>query len=251
MGLDRDMEVTPMKRILIFSVLPFIIACSMLLAVQKSLNSAHAPNNTRARAAMDALPEPPALDKNSWELALVNFENPLPEGYTPECIAVEGGWLFDSRAASALTDMLNGCRAAGFEPVLLSTYRTREYQAGLYENKVQRVTAERGCSLLEAESIAAREVARPGTSEHELGLAADIATEGYGELEAEFAETPIADWLRRHCAEYGFILRYPEDSADITGVIFEPWHFRYVGREAAGYIMENGLTLEEFLGVIS
>ena len=145
--------------------------------------------------------------------------------------------------------MLDGGRAAGVDLILTSAYRTYDYQQGLFQNKVQRVMAERGISQAEAEPIAAEEVARPGMSEHCLGLAVDIITSDYTTLDYGFAQTDAAKWLYEHCAEYGFILRYPEDKTDITGIIYEPWHFRYVGEEAAAYIMENGLTLEEFLGV--
>ena len=99
----------------------------------------------------------------------------------------------------------------------------------------------------EAEELAADEVARPGTSEHQLGLAVDIISNAHPDLDEGWAETEEAVWLKEHCAEYGFILRYPPDKSDITGIVWEPWHFRYVGEEAAVYIMENDLCLEEYL----
>ena len=195
-----------------------------------------------------ATPSMPAFDRTDWRLRLVNANYELPADFAVETADVEG-YLFDARAADALQSMLDGGRAAGVDLILTSAYRTYDYQQGLFQNKVQRVMAERGISQAEAEPIAAEEVARPGMSEHCLGLAVDIITSDYTTLDYGFAQTDAAKWLYEHCAEYGFILRYPEDKTDITGIIYEPWHFRYVGEEAAAYIMENGLTLEEFLGV--
>ena len=107
--------------------------------------------------------------------------------------------------------------------------------------------AETGLGRAEAEELAAAEVARPGTSEHQLGLAVDIISNVHPELDESWAQTEEAEWLKENCADYGFILRYPPDKSGITGIVWEPWHFRYVGEEAAQYIMENDLCLEEYL----
>ena len=96
-------------------------------------------------------------------------------------------------------------------------------------------------------AAAARIVNRPGTSEHQLGLCADITDKFYEVKTKELEKTALYQWMYAHCQNYGFILRYPADKQDITGVMYEPWHFRYVGKEAAAYIMGNGLCLEEFL----
>ncbi len=192
-------------------------------------------------------PSGPVFDRSDWRLRLVNADNELPADFEVETAGVEG-YLFDSRAADALQSMLDGGRADGVDLLITSAYRTYDYQLELFENKVQRVMAEQGCGRDEAEVIADEEVAAPGSSEHCLGLAVDIITNSYTTLDYGFAETEAAQWLAANCAEYGFILRYPEGKEEITGKIYEPWHFRYVGVEAAEYIMENGLTLEEFLG---
>ena len=92
-------------------------------------------------------------------------------------------------------------------------------------------------------------VARPGTSEHQTGLAVDIVDTSYQILDEGQENTPVQQWLMAHCAEYGFILRYPTDKSEITGVGYEPWHYRYVGVEAAREIMANGLCLEEYLAL--
>ena len=130
---------------------------------------------------------------------------------------------------------------------MTSGWRSWAYQEQLFEDKVARVMSGTGLDRAAAEELAAEEVARPGTSEHQLGLAVDIISNAHPELNEAWAETEEAQWLKAHCAEYGFILRYPPEKSEITGITWEPWHFRYVGEEAAVYIMENDLCLEEYL----
>ena len=113
---------------------------------------------------------------------------------------------------------------------------------------MSRLQAE-GLSYEEAYRQAGTVVAYPGTSEHNLGLAADIVAKDYQLLDDKQADTPEAKWLKENCWRYGFILRYPTDKTGETGIIFEPWHYRYVGKEAAREIMEQGICLEEYLGV--
>ncbi len=188
----------------------------------------------------------PNLDTKNWELALVNPWNPLPADFAPQTVEIERGYRFDARAADMLTAMLDGCRAAGLHPLICSAYRTPEYQIGLFHKQVKK-QERMGLTGDEAVQAAGEVVAVPGTSEHELGLAADIVSMEYQLLDQGQEQTAEFQWLREHCAEYGFILRYPPEKSEITGIIYEPWHFRYVGEQAAAYIMEHGLTLEEFL----
>ena len=124
---------------------------------------------------------------------------------------------------------------------LSSTYRDYDTQKYLYERKV----AQYGGNTAVAASI----VAPPGTSEHQTGLCADITDRYYEMKDRSLENTALFKWMNAHCAEYGFILRYPDGKQDVTGIIYEPWHFRYVGKEAAAFIMENDLTLEEFLAL--
>lgn len=196
----------------------------------------------------DPLPELPEPEREAdWRLTLVNEDNPLSEDFEPETAEADGGYLFDIRAVEPLRALLQAGREAGLDLVVTSGWRSWAYQEQLFEDKVARVMAETGLERAEAEEIAADEVARPGTSEHQLGLAVDIISNAHPDLDEGWAETEEAVWLKEHCAEYGFILRYPPDKSDITGIVWEPWHFRYVGKEAAVYIMENDLCLEEYL----
>ena len=143
--------------------------------------------------------------------------------------------------------MLADGRKEGLDFWICSAYRTMEKQTDLYNNKVSRLQAE-GLSYEDAYRQAGTVVAYPGTSEHNLGLAADIVAKDYQLLDDKQAETPEAKWLKENCWRYGFILRYPTDKIGETGIIFEPWHYRYVGKEAAREIMEQGICLEEYLG---
>lgn len=141
--------------------------------------------------------------------------------------------------------MMDDCRAAGLNPVICSSYRTHDKQEELFRKKVNTLRKQ-GYSQEEAETEAARWVARPGTSEHETGLAVDIVDKSYQLLDEKQEQTPVQQWLMAHCAEYGFILRYSVEKSDLTGIGYEPWHYRYVGTEAAKAITEQGLCLEEY-----
>ena len=185
-------------------------------------------------------------DPADWRLCLVNPWHPLPEGYQPQLTQVENGHQVDSRCAADLEAMLADCRAAGHTPLLCSSYRTQEKQTQLYNNLVQKQIA-RGNSRSEAMAKAAKEVAVPGTSEHQLGLAVDIVDTQNQVLNRAQEDTAVQQWLMEHCWEYGFILRYPPDKGEKTGIIYEPWHYRYVGREYAQAIRQSGLCLEESL----
>lgn len=190
-------------------------------------------------------------DPSAWNMMLVNQSHPISEDYQPNLttLTLSNGsekLQFDTRAADALTQMIEAGNAAGMELTIVSTYRTIEYQNDLFNRKIQQYR-EQGQSEDEAVAVAATVVTPPGCSEHNIGLAADIVGQGYSTLDSGFEDTAAGQWLAAHCAEYGFILRYPADKSDITGIIYEPWHFRYVGKQAAEYITEHQLCLEEFI----
>ena len=185
-------------------------------------------------------------EDESWMLTLVNRENPLVDNYLPKLKSLANGLQFDERAIHHLNAMLSASKEQGLAIVVSSAYRTVEYQRLLFYNHVSRLTAS-GLNREQAEKEVLRSVAYPGTSEHNLGLAVDLVSSEYQLLDEKQADTPEFKWLIENCAEYGFILRYPEEKEDILGIKYEPWHFRYVGVKAAREIMEKGLTLEEYL----
>lgn len=177
----------------------------------------------------------PEVDLTSWELVLVNAEHSIEE-YTPETVNVESQPV-DHRIVEPLNAFIAAARAEGLSVYLSSAYRDYATQSYLYNRKVQQYGDP---------AVAARIVAPPGTSEHQTGLALDITDRYYEMKDTSLANTALFQWMSAHCHEYGFIVRYPEDKQEITGIMYEPWHFRYVGVEVATYIMENGLCLEEF-----
>ena len=180
-------------------------------------------------------------------LILVNPWNTVPEGYKVETSSLLNGESVDSRCYSDLAAMLQECLAAGGSPIVCSAYRPHEKQVRLYQEQVDSLLAQ-GRTQEEAEAEAGTVVAVPGTSEHELGLAVDICDSENQNLDESQLETLTQQWLIEHCWDYGFILRYPVDKSEITGIIYEPWHYRYVGRKNAAKIHESGLCLEEYLG---
>ena len=146
--------------------------------------------------------------------------------------------------------MLQACRDAGLTPYIASAYRTHADQIYLHNNKIQRLINE-GYSEAEARELAGTVVAVPGTSEHELGLAFDLVDDSYRNLDEAQENTAVQKWLMENSWKYGFILRYPNDKSEITGIIYEPWHYRYVGKEVSKELHESGLTLEEYLSNLS
>lgn len=180
-------------------------------------------------------------------LTLVNPWNKLPEDWTVDLVTLSDGHKVDSRCYEALQEMMDACRAAGNSPLICAAYRTEETQQGLYDNKVQRLR-DSGMSEEEAKAEAAKTVALPGTSEHQLGLALDIVDINMQELTEAQEDTATQKWLMANSWRYGFIHRYPSSETDITGIIYEPWHYRYVGKDAAQDIFNRDITLEEYLG---
>ncbi len=178
-------------------------------------------------------------------LMLVNPWNPMPEDLQVQLVEIGDGMQMDERAAGALAKMLAACRKTGVVPVPISGYRTQEYQQGLFDNKLQRVIAE-GYTGDAAAKRAAESVALPGTSEHQLGLSMDILDVDNPDLDNSQEWTATQQWLMKHCNEYGFILRYPNGTSAITGIIYEPWHYRFVGKATAAEIGMLGITLEEY-----
>ena len=194
-------------------------------------------------------PEPakPSAADNEL-LTLVNPWNELPEDWQVDLVTLSNGLQIDRRCYDALQEMMDACREAGYEPLICSAYRTQETQQDLFNNKVAKLEAG-GKSHDEAVQEAGTVVAVPGTSEHQLGLTVDVVDVNNQNLTEEQEKTPTQKWLMANSWRYGFIHRYPNSKSDITGIIYEPWHYRYVGKDAAQEIFNKGITLEEYLGV--
>ncbi len=187
-------------------------------------------------------------DENGWELVLVNETHPLDTSYVPaDLYEVESERSVDARIREPLDRMLMDAEAAGLKMYVASAYRSYDQQRTVF-NATMQDWINQGYTPLEAYDETKKSVAVPGTSEHATGLAVDIIAAEYEALDDRQGETAEQQWLMEHCWEYGFILRYPQEKADVTGIIFEPWHYRYVGETAAKEIHMQNITLEEYLG---
>jgi D-alanyl-D-alanine carboxypeptidase len=184
-------------------------------------------------------------------ILLINPWNTVPEDYQPDLVSLPGkygysGTKVDRSCYDALIKMLDDCAAQCGPALVVSGYRSFEQQTILFSRKVDRLVAS-GVSKEDARTKAATVVAYPGTSEHQLGLAMDIVDSALQVLEEEQEDMPVQKWLMEHSWKYGFVLRYPSDKTEVTGIIYEPWHYRYVGEEIAEELHAAGITLEEYL----
>jgi D-alanyl-D-alanine carboxypeptidase len=181
-------------------------------------------------------------------LILVNNNMPLAEDYAPQTVDAANGKQLVQDAAAAYQAMAEAAQKDGVSLMLCSGYRDYDYQAGLFQKREEKYLKQ-GYDPDKAAALAQTVVAKPGCSEHQTGLAADIVTESHQGLDSGFASTDAFAWLNRYAPDYGFILRYPESRQASTGIIYEPWHWRYVGVANAQAITQSGLSLEEFLAL--
>lgn len=240
------------NRILALLLLAALIAAGILLLRgcanrRKAADDvpAQTPVQEPSQAAAPSSAQPRTQPEQDILLTLVNPWNKLPADWKVDLVTVDGAEV-DRRCAADLEKMLRDCRAAGLDPLICSAYRSYEYQQRLYENKQARLR-ENGMSREAAALQAGREVAAPGTSEHQLGWTVDIVDVSYQILDDAQENTPAQKWLMANSWRYGFIHRYPTGKSDVTGIIYEPWHYRYVGRDAAREMYRKNLTLEEYL----
>lgn len=211
-----------------------------------------APEPTTAKAPPVSLPQSAdgnpvtvSPDGDNWELTLINLQYRLPEDYKPTLqAAVEGSSVqLDARVAPFYAEMYAAAKADGCTLTPYSGYRTFARQQENFDRKVAYYVSQ-GLSEAEATAQTQTRILPAGASEHNMGFAMDIVS-----ASADFISTKEFSWLSAHAHEYGFILRYPENKTDITGVMYEPWHWRFVGKEAAAEMQKSGQCLEEYLGV--
>ena len=211
-----------------------------------------APEPTTAKAPPVSLPQSAdgnpvtvSPDGDNWELTLVNLQYRLPEDYKPTLqAAVEGSSVqLDARVAPFYAEMYAAAKADGCTLTPYSGYRTFARQQENFDRKVAYYVSQ-GLSEAEATAQTQTRILPAGASEHNMGFAMDIVS-----ASADFISTKEFSWLSAHAHEYGFILRYPENKTEITGVMYEPWHWRFVGKEAAAEMQKSGHCLEEYLGI--
>ena len=182
---------------------------------------------------------------DDWRLVLINKQNSIPDDYSFQLGTIKGKMQCDKRILEDLLAMLEAAERDGVNLTICSPYRDLEYQQMLFDRKIKRYM-NRGMSYMEAYQLSSQAVTVPGASEHQIGLALDIVCNDYMSLDEGFGDTKAGKWLAANSCRFGFILRYPEGKENITGIEYEPWHFRYVGKAAATVIMEQGISLEEF-----
>lgn len=196
-------------------------------------------------------PDPDDAD-NVWAMFLVNSKNPVSEEY---CNGIETAFIYeswreyymDTRMAEYMKQMLKAASEDGHQLIVVSAYRSVEYQQNNFDKSVQDRMDNRGMTYEEAYADTLKEVQLPGYSEHNAGVAADIMSDECIDMDDDsFKNTKAYAWLQEHAADYGFVLRYPEGKQDITGIIYEPWHYRFVGVYYAKLLTDRGITMEEY-----
>ena len=220
---------------ILFSLLFLIILCMM---AGKVLNSDF------TLLSLDNITHHVASEDNGWNLILVNRDSYIPDDYQVELTELSNGKKVDSRIYPELQEMFNDARAQGYGLFVREGYRTQEEQQQLMDEKIEAYENE-GKSKSEAKKLAEQWVAIPGTSEHQLGIAVDINADT-----TKSSSDDVYNWLAENAHTYGFIKRYPSNKTDITGVINEPWHYRYVGKEVASKIYSQGICLEEYIDTL-
>ena len=220
---------------ILFSLLFLIILCMM---AGKVLNSDF------TLLSLDNITHHVASEDNGWNLILVNRDSYIPDDYKVQLTELSNGKKVDSRIYPELQEMLDAAREQGYGLFVREGYRTQEEQQQLLDEKIEAYEND-GKSKSEAKRLAEQWVAIPGTSEHQLGIAVDINADT-----TKSSSDDVYNWLAENAHTYGFIKRYPSNKTDITGVINEPWHYRYVGKEAALEIYSQGICLEEYIDML-
>ena len=189
------------------------------------------------------------VDLSDWNYVLANELNMLPQDFEVELEKTYNGQRVDRRIRKDLEAMIDAAKKEGHNLMICSSYRDYKKQDQLMDESIAKFVR-RGMSYKDAFFKTKEQIALTGASEHHTGLAVDIVGKNHQSLDESQADTEEAKWLAEHAAEYGFILRYPKDKEEITMISFESWHYRYVGREAAEYMKEHNLCLEEFVELV-
>ena len=184
------------------------------------------------------------IPADSGLLWLVNSDNRLEAEYIPQNLVKLNGYLMRPEAKEAYESMMQDIKKAGLNVNMQSAYRPYRYQKVLFTRKFNTMKAI-GHNNSEALNLATKAVAPPGASEHQLGLAIDISIDG--KLNVSFGDTEAGTWIANNCHNYGFVIRYPKDKTQLTKIMYEPWHLRYVGLPHSAYMYEKNMCLEEYV----
>lgn len=229
------------KRSFLLWFVIFVVAALLIAKVMPKIYSTHIRNVPEISfSSVDKNDMEEQIAEEEWCLILVNKEHCIPDDYEVELVELSNGQCVDRRIYPALQEMFDTARSEGIYPVVASGYRTAQKQQSLMDEKIAAYLVE-GNSLQEAKEKAEIWVAAVGTSEHQLGISVDINADG-----VHSAGSEVYEWLDENSYRFGFIKRYPEDKTEITGIINEPWHYRYVGKKAAAEIYRSGVCFEEY-----
>ena len=236
------------KNKFIYAILAILILIIIILSIilinsnKKEENEEQYSENTENNITQKEEIKNSQKEITDWKLILVNIDNAIPNDYNMELVDIDEYRKFDSRAIDALKEMIEAERKSGASGIWVqSAYRSIEYQEEVFNKQVQEYINE-GKTKEEAEELTLKIINKPGTSEHNLGLAVD-----FNYANNDFEDSTAFTWLKENAEDYGFILRYPKEKVDITKVDYEPWHWRYVGIENAKEINKLGYCLEEYI----
>ena len=225
------------------ALVAFALLCFALFSFFTIISTIDTKDSAQAKAADEEDLEP--SDEDSWELILVNEQNPLPINFMVDLIKFENVRV-DCRISEPLKKMIDAAKKDGVNLSICSGFRSVTEQDNLYASKCLVYMSE-GYSEEASDILASQYIQVGGSSEHHTGLAVDLLTDGTAVLDEGFAQTPAYSWLKENAAKYGFIERYPKDKSQLTGINWEPWHFRYVGEVNAAKLVSQNLCLEEYL----
>lgn len=236
------------KKNIAFTAVVLLLFCVMLYGFSLILDKPYSNGASESKAKKRTLStfgtqshDVPDSNDDNWQLILVNHYHSIPENYQPELMELDCGKMIDSRIYPYLQEMFDDMRKDGIYPDVWEGYRTAQEQEQIMTDKINAYIYE-GYSYDDAEKAASLAVAEVGKSEHQLGLALDINAD-----EAYSTHQEVYEWLAENSYKYGFILRYPENKAFLTGIEYEPWHYRFVGLKTAREIYDQGLCLEEYI----
>lgn len=217
-----------------------------VLTSQQSEDSENTPKSSAPLSESESSLQPQQAEERDWRLMLVGPNNLLPDDWKVSLAMTKYGYEVDARITEDVDSLINAAAQDGVSLIICYGYRTLEQSQQLFEKQLKKQLSY-GLSEEEAYAEAKRWVAPPGTSDHHTGLALDIVTPEHQVLNHEFYNTPAGKWMAENSWKYGFVIRFPEDKQDITGITYEPWHLRFVGSEHAAAMHENGECLEEYV----
>ena len=236
---QRNARISRMLGIAVFFAISLLFFSGVLAEIDSPIT-----NNDNA----DEEPGAAAV-LSDWELVLVNYDNALPLEFKVD-LAEFGSTRVDKRIAEQLRNMIEDAESEGISFGVTSGFRSVAEQRAIFESRVLSYMSQ-GRNYEES-NIFARQYLQPGgMSEHHTGLAVDLISDGSNRLDESFANTAAYIWLKENAHKYGFIERYPKDKSEITGILWEPWHYRYVGINHAKEINSRGFSLEEYIEYLS